>query len=345
MQVYSYYLFAINQGSNSLSMLVINPSDATSVTLNTTVPVVGRYPVSMAVSSTHACVLTTGIDSVISCFNYSSLGLSSSPTASFNVTLYLATNYPFVYGPPKELLFSKDGRILITAISGYSATILNRILFIRLDNGALTLSNDHLLNNSQAINSMTLVDTNSLLIVSGQLSSGTAFSQFLNYSLTNTTVTATLLSPLSQPLLGAIYYPVYSPKTGNYYGLSPYWNSYLVEVKLNLNTTPIDPFFVGSYYPSLCTSSNPNDATIVTSGDTDYMIVVNADWQLMNSYQFKAGSDPTANCFTSMQVSSSSVNRVAGVAAYIQTGTSTSTSVRVISSWVILTVISLIHLF
>ena len=58
--VYSNYLFVVNAGSNSWSMFIINPSDATQLTLLSVQPTYGWFPVSVAVNDKYACVLTGG---------------------------------------------------------------------------------------------------------------------------------------------------------------------------------------------------------------------------------------------------------------------------------------------
>ena len=338
-QVYSNYLFAINQGSQTVSMFTINPSDATSLTLNATLSTSGQYPVSVTVSPTHACVLTRLYTAEISCFPYNSSG-SQSSRITYNISGYLATTYPSGFGTPNQLLFSKDNSVLIATISGNSPLVPNRILFFQLKNGALVFLNDQLLNNSATINTMTLVGTNSLLVVSSLLTSGASFTQFINYSSTNASAMFTSISPLTQTSVSALFGTLYSPKTDNYYALDSSFR--LLEFKLNLNASQYPPFSILSHYGALCSGYDPRDATIVTSGDTDYMFVVRSpSSEPISGYQFKAGSDPISNCYTAAQSTTNS-NVMTGIAAYIQT--SSSASVRTICIWIVFVSINLIHL-
>ena len=341
MQIYSNYLFGINQGSNTLSMFTISSSDATSVTLTSNVIISQRYPVSVAVSSTHACVLTNSDDFIISCFNYNSSGLLTAATASYNISSYLQAASISTSRMPKEILFSKDGGVLLTSIPGTSA-LPNKILFFKMINGTLNMLRDYELNNSRSIDSMRLVDTNSLLLVS-TLYSNNPVTQFVNFTSTNISVAPILLSPLPQYSLPPLYYSVYSPKTDNYYAFDS--SSYgIMETKLNLSATQTDLFSVASYYLSSCMNSFPLDNTIVTYGDADYMFVINQNSRFMSSYQFKAGSDPIGSCFAIMQQRTTNPYQIVGIAAYIPTGR-TSSSVRTRCSWIILAVISLVRRF
>jgi 6-phosphogluconolactonase (cycloisomerase 2 family) len=68
--VYSNYLFAVNPGSNSLSMFTISPSDATQLTLISVQPTNGWFSVSVTANSMYACVLTGGNVTGILCFTY-----------------------------------------------------------------------------------------------------------------------------------------------------------------------------------------------------------------------------------------------------------------------------------
>jgi hypothetical protein len=73
--VYSNYLFVVNPGSNSLSMFSIDANDATKLTLISVQPTNGVHPISVAVNSKYACVLTSGTQTGIRCFTYNSHGL------------------------------------------------------------------------------------------------------------------------------------------------------------------------------------------------------------------------------------------------------------------------------
>ena len=99
--VYSNYLFAVNAGSNSLSMFWINPYDATQLTLISTQPTYGWYPVSVTVNDLYACVLTGGNATGIRCFTYDSYGLHWVPSFDRDLTSCISQTIPPT-GPSKN---------------------------------------------------------------------------------------------------------------------------------------------------------------------------------------------------------------------------------------------------
>ena len=92
--VYSNYLFVVNPGSNSISMFMISPSDGTQLTLVSVKPTNGWFPISIAVNSMYACVLTGGPITGIRCFTYNASGLMMVPSFDRNLTSYISQTVP-----------------------------------------------------------------------------------------------------------------------------------------------------------------------------------------------------------------------------------------------------------
>lgn len=114
------FLFAVNAGSNTLSMMRIsetNPTDLCLVGEPITLP--GQFPVTVAASSKNSlvCVGTTGAQAGISCASYSSKGLGDmSPLTTFNLNQTTPPSGPF--NDVAQTFFSEDETRLITTVKG-----------------------------------------------------------------------------------------------------------------------------------------------------------------------------------------------------------------------------------
>ncbi|KAK0622379.1 hypothetical protein B0T14DRAFT_428951 [Immersiella caudata] len=114
-------LFAVNAGSNTLSMLSIDPADPTRLSLvGIPVPIPGEFPNTVAASAKHnlVCVGTTGALSGISCTNFSpTRGLGPMDVLrSFDLN---QTTPPV--GPTNtvsQVFFSSDESALFTTVKG-----------------------------------------------------------------------------------------------------------------------------------------------------------------------------------------------------------------------------------
>jgi hypothetical protein len=114
------HVFAVNAGSNTLSMLAIDRNDPTKLTmLGQPAQVQGEFPNTVAVSQRHklACVGTTGAVNGVSCASFSKNGLGQfDDLRSFN----LEQSTPPV-GPTNsvsQLFFSEDESSLFATVKG-----------------------------------------------------------------------------------------------------------------------------------------------------------------------------------------------------------------------------------
>lgn len=114
------YLFSVNAGSNTLSMLAIDETDPTKLTLvGQPAQIPGDFPNTVAVSSKHqiACVAATGATNGVSCASFSSSGLGAMDgLRSFD----LKQSTPPV-GPPvtvSQVFFSEDESKLFATVKG-----------------------------------------------------------------------------------------------------------------------------------------------------------------------------------------------------------------------------------
>ncbi|EED20230.1 conserved hypothetical protein [Talaromyces stipitatus ATCC 10500] len=114
------YLFAVNPGSNTLSMMKIASTDATDLKLiGKPVAVSGQFPVTVAASSKNrlVCVGTTGAQAAISCASYTSKGLGSMSTrAVFDLNQTTPPSGPL--NGVAHTFFSADETRLFTTVKG-----------------------------------------------------------------------------------------------------------------------------------------------------------------------------------------------------------------------------------
>jgi hypothetical protein len=116
-------LFAVNAGSNTLSMFNINENDPTQLTLAAQASTGGDFPTSVGVSNdgTMACALNSGSQSNFMCFSVENNNLVAMP----DTQRCLGVNQTAVPAGPggtvSDLVFMNDGNIAVS-VKGTSAT-------------------------------------------------------------------------------------------------------------------------------------------------------------------------------------------------------------------------------
>ncbi|KIW96366.1 uncharacterized protein Z519_03435 [Cladophialophora bantiana CBS 173.52] len=113
-------IFAVNAGSNTLSMLSIDPQDPTKLTVvGAPVSLPGQFPNTVAASASNrlVCVGTTGVTNGVSCSSFSKKGLGAMDgLRSFDL---VQTTPPV--GPTNtvsQLFFSEDESLLFATVKG-----------------------------------------------------------------------------------------------------------------------------------------------------------------------------------------------------------------------------------
>ena len=321
--VYSSCLFAVNPGSNSLSMFMINPSDATQLTLLSVQPTFGWFPVSVAVNSMYACVLTGGNITGIRCFTYNSSGLYVVPSFDRNLTSYISQTVPptGLSNTMSQISFSADNLSLIVAVKGVDATTPGYLLFFLLSNSYTTLSSPIQMKPTGAILpfSITLVGSNGLLLADAQPNGVST----LTYSSTNGSISNNVLTPINETTAPAICWSTYSPTIGNYYVIGG--TGAIVELSVNLSSSA-NPVQIVQYYQTP-TGNGAVDATVVTLAGKDYLYVIGAAAYVINGYQLNAAGNATMNTMVTLQAgSTANIPALAGMAAFVQTQSSSSSS-------------------
>ncbi|KFY40028.1 hypothetical protein V494_03694 [Pseudogymnoascus sp. VKM F-4513 (FW-928)] len=114
------YLFAVNAGSNSLTMFLISNKNPTKLTpLGHSASIPGDFPVTVAASAKNnlVCVGTTGEKSGVSCTSFSSHGLGKMDALRpFGLGQTTPPVGPF--NTVSQVLFSSDESVLFTAVKG-----------------------------------------------------------------------------------------------------------------------------------------------------------------------------------------------------------------------------------
>jgi hypothetical protein len=325
--VCSNYLFAVNPGSNSLSMFMISPSDATQLTLLSVQSTNGWFPISVTVNSMYACVLTGGTITGIRCFTYNSSGLFIMSTFDRNLTSYISQTVPPT-GPAQtlsEILFSPDNLTLIVSVKGINTTSQGYLLFypLTMSNGMTMLASTPIVmtpTNAVLPFSMTLVGMNGLLITDP----GANGVLTLNYSSTSGTITNSMLTSINTSLASALCWSTYSPKIGNYYVIGAGTATIvatIVELHLNLSSTTW-PVQIVQYYP-LPSNTGALEATVVSLGSNDYLYVIGTTAHVISGYRLNAAGNVTANTpVVVQQGNTTNIQKLAGIAAFVQTQSS-----------------------
>jgi hypothetical protein len=323
--VYSNFLFVVNPGSNSLSMFTISPSDATQLTLLSVQPSNGWFPISITVNAMYACVLTGGNITGIRCFTYNASGLFYVSSFDRNLTSYISQSVP-PSGPPgtlSEILFSADNLALIISVKGINMTSPGYLLFYSLSNNYTTLASSPSRQtpaNAVLPFSMTLVNTNGLLITDP----GANGVLTLSYSSTSGMINNSMLTPINASLAGALCWSTYSPTIGNYYVIGA---STATIVELNLNFTNASPVTIVQYY-QLPNNTGALDTTVVTLAGKDYLYVLGTTAHVISGYQLRSAGNATANGVTIVQQgNTTNIPKLVGIAAFVQTQSSLTSSV------------------
>ena len=346
MAVYSNYLFVVNAGSNSLSMFTINAADATQLTFLSVQTVNGWFPISVAVNSMYACVLTGGNVTGIRCFTYSSSGLSVVSSFDRTLTSYLSQSIPPA-GPQtwSEILFSADNNALIVAVKGINATTQGYLLIYPLTNNFATLASSPVQQTPiSAIRpfSMTLVGSNGLLITDP----GANGVLTMNYLSTTGAISNSVFTPVNTSIGGGLCWSTYSPTIGNYYVVGANTAS-VVELNLNLSSTN-NPVRVVQYY-TLPSNTGALETTVVTLAGVDYLYVIGTTAQVISGFQLVAAGNAVAlGSFVAQPGNTTGMPKIFGIAAFVQTRSSTSTSTSAASivgslTWIILVCMAAIY--
>lgn len=261
--VYDNYLFAVNPGSNNLSIFSINPSDPTDVKLLNVVDTDGDYPVSIAVNSDTIAVLNGGTRSNLRCFTWDQSGaINMIPSFSRNISLKPRQSTP-PKGPPNtvsDVAFSPDNKCLLISYKGSDMNNPGAISIYTIKNGQLsTKPIKNILNGGFLPFGMKTAGNNGLIVTNA--------SNGVNYIVYNSSTGMTNASSSNiLPIGGAVCWVTYSPLTKNYYVVGATSNDI---TELTVNNSSLQS--VNTYH--LPTGSNPGDSNVAAMGSKNYLYV------------------------------------------------------------------------
>ena len=314
--VYSNYLFVVNPGSNSISMFMISPSDGTQLTLVSVQTTNGWFPISIAVNSMYACVLTGGPITGIRCFTYNASGLMMVPSFDRNLTSYISQTVP-PSGPPgtmSQISFSGDNMALIVAVKGDLSTKPGYVLIYPMTNSGSMLAANPVKStpaNASLLFSISLVGKNGMIFTDAALQGVITTS----YSSTDGTTQGAVFTYINSTMASALCWSAYSPMLDNYYVVAA-GSATIFELKVNLGSTTSPVTIVGSY--TLPARTGALDATVVTLGSTDYLYVIGTTAHVVAGYKLGPSGNATAlNVLTVQQGNVATIPKLAGVAGFV----------------------------
>lgn len=284
-------LFAVNPGSNTLSMFAITPNDPANIKLvGKPVSTSGEFPVSVAVNSagTMVCALNGGKKNGVACFKPSANGLTAIPNTVRNLGITQTTPATGPAGSASHVLFSADGKQLIASVKGAPPAAGFLAVWAVEANGSLSQT-------FQAVTppaggalpfGMAVIDgaTNALLVTDPgvgfdvmDLSKLTAATG--NASTTGITSLAASNDILSSPSSAvkvdgedAVCWAAFSKKTGTFF-LTDIGTSLVTEVAVDTNT--LAATIVGQH--ALTPGSATLDDAVATINGNDFLYVLAAN--------------------------------------------------------------------
>ena len=315
--VQSNYLFAVNGGSNSVSMFTIDPSDATKLTLVSVQPTYGTFPESITVNEQHACVLAVSPMAAIRCFSYNSSGLSIIPSFDRDLTPYVPHRVPpgVFPGQLNQIQFSADNRALIITVENYNATIKGFLLFYLFNEDFTQLASTPIQQTpprALAPFSVTLVKSNGLL-VTDFLANGVLT---LTYSSKDGSISRNSFTPIDPKKAGALCWSIYSPATGSYFVIGSF-PAGIVELDIDFTPTST-PTKIVRYYP-LPKKTLAFDVTIANIAGIDYLYVLGLHPQVIRAYRLDGvGKAVAIGVFPRPERNTTGLSKIIGMASYIQ---------------------------
>ena len=315
--VFSNYLFAVNPGSNSLSLFTINPSDPTELTLISVQPTLGSFPISVTVNSKYACVLTAGPTSAIRCYTYGPSGLTIIPAFDRDLTSIVPQRDPSAARRNRlsQIQFSADNGALIIAAKNFNKTSGGFLLFYPFSADLTRLSSMPIQQTPlRAVDpfSITLVQGNSLLLSDP----GARGVLTLTYSSADGSISANTFTPVDAKTAGDLCWSTFSPMTGSYYviGANP---AAIVEIRVDVNAVSTMTKIV-RYYP-LPKGTGALDTTIVNLGGLDHLYVIGVQNQVISAYRLNGiGNAVPIGAFPRPEGNVAGIPKIIGIAAFVQ---------------------------
>ncbi|MCJ1358876.1 MAG: hypothetical protein MMC33_008876 [Icmadophila ericetorum] len=266
------YLFVVNAGSNTVSMLKINSQNPTKLTLvGTPVNTLGDFPVTVAASSeiNQVCVANTGATAGVACFSYSPSGITSLG-ASFTPFILGQENPP--RGPPNTVgttFFNSDATALYTTIKSSAGNALLPGAFVinPVVNGKVTTRSIVSVpaGSNQMFGATNLPNTSDVIVADTGLGA-------LRLAINQKDWTASTISKITIAFEMASCWAVYSYTTNTVF-ITDGDRNYIYELTVDgtiissytfaQNTLYLDPWAAGDFLCSLANNVNGTPAIAV----------------------------------------------------------------------------------
>jgi hypothetical protein len=133
-----------------------------------------------------------------------------------------------------------------------------------------------------------------------------------------------MFTSVNTTLAGALCWSTYSPNIGHYYVIGA-GTATIVELSLNLSSTS-SPVTIVQYY-QLANTTGTLEATIVSLAGKDYLYVLGTTSYVISGYQLNSGGNATTNVnLVAQQGNATNIPKLAGIATFVQTQSSTSSN-------------------
>jgi len=253
--VFQNYIFAVNAGSNSVSMFQIQPTDPTVVVILSTVDSGGDWPLSLTAYGNTLCVINGGARNGIRCFTITSSGLVFQVDLRLNLTL---TTPPANHMGPAQISFTNNGDALVVSVKGLNPPVWVFPYYKGvISKGFSTPAHG-------AVSFGFTFDTDDTVI----LTDASPYNNGSGLILINPSTASFLSNYYLIPGQNAACWVVRSSQTSNFYVANAATSTVSEISRSSGNSLTL----VNNYY--LGNTSHPTDMTIATVGGQDWLFVV-----------------------------------------------------------------------
>jgi len=296
------FIFAVNPGSNTVSLFQIDSTDPTNVTLIDSASSGGDFPNSVTAYGSDACVVNDGANNGLRCFTFSSSGLTVTAGSDRSFGLNLTTP-PASHTGPAQISFTPNGDALVITNKGmYPPVMLYTFSNGMPGNTAVTSTDNGMVNFGFAFGStgsFVLTDAapygnGSGIIVVNQQATGTP------------SVTFATPGYYVIPNQQAACWIAYSSKLDRFYVANSASNA-ISEVTVSGGT-----FTIVNTYP-LGNNTAPTDMVVLTVNGDDYLFINEVKAEMLVSMKLAAGSTTTISTISSNTGST----HAAGLGGYV----------------------------
>jgi len=319
-------LFAVNAGSNTVSMFNIDMTNPDILTMaGAPIGTEGEFPVSIAVSevTNNVCVLNGGANNGVACFSASAdTGMAPLANSQRNLKVNQTTPPSGPAGSMSHVIFSEDGTQLFAAVKGVPPVPGFLATFDVAQDGSLS---SDFVPSTPASGGLVPFGMTAIPGTKAVLSTDAAIGYTIFDFSSGDNATNTVFPIEGQ---GATCWVVHSAKTGNFY-LTDLDTSIVTEVNVdqNLNST-----IVAQYPQGNGTGSVDDDIASINGNDFLYVLLSNATTITVTSLDAPGKTTPIQKFDVAAAMTSAGANvtlnpfNVQGMTVFLNNNNSTSSS-------------------